>query len=134
MEDFNFGHERERQACDALAIAIQQAVSDTLNENVNWYKTLGIIVYHAAELCRYQSGAETAELNAVCLNALCLSNRNHVQIGNLELQAQKFKFEVQAPPEIAGFEDDAATIILRACEDIFTDLVEFKFSQKTTRH
>lgn len=134
MSEENHAINQEKQACEELILALRKTLKNTLMDDVHWYRVLGITIYQTANFCRKNCGAETAELTAISLYALCLSVFDNIDHEKLRSFREQFSIEVEAPPEITGNEDDAAAIILGACEEIFSDLVGLKFSQKVTRH
>ena len=126
--------EQEKRACDELITALRKTLRTALMHDVHWYKVLGITIYQTADFCRENRDAETTELAAISLYALCLSVFEDLDQEKLKAFREQFSIAVEAPPEIAGNEDNAAAIILGAFEEIFSDLVGLKFSQKATRH
>ena len=134
MNEENYIIEQEKRACDELITALRKTLRTALMHDVHWYKVLGITIYQTADFCRENRDAETTELTAISLYALCLSVFEDLDQEKLKAFREQFSIAVEAPPEIAGNEDNAAAIILGACEEIFSDLVGLKFSQKATRH
>lgn len=128
------GMNKEKLACEELMLALRKTLRTALMDDLHWYKVLGITIYQTADFCRENRGAETAELTAISLYALCLSVFDNIDPDRLGSFREQFSIQVEAPQEITGNEDDAAAIILGACEEIFSDLVGLKFSQKVTRH
>lgn len=134
MNEESYAAEQEKRACEELITALRKTLRNALMNDVDWYKVLGITIYQTADFCRETRAAETAELTAISLYALCLSVFEDIDQEKLKSFSEQFSIEVEAPPKIAGNEDKAAAIILGACEEIFSDLVGLKFSQKVTRH
>ena len=73
MTEENYLVEQEKRACEQLITALRKTLRNALMNDVHWYKVLGIAIYQTADFCRENRNAETAELTAISLYALCLS-------------------------------------------------------------
>ena len=134
MSEYTQAVDHEKEVCEELVESLKIILSNALTDDAHWYRVLGITVYHVVDICRQRRNAETAEVAAIATYALCLSSFETLDPEKLKSFSEQFNFAVDAPPEIVGNEDNAAGIILSACQEIFSDLVGMKFSQRQTRH